>query len=80
MCGLPRTIAILILDFVTLEVSEYDFLYFLARLPARHFSTTVPWLHFQALHHMKPQRERRDGVGLGRLGGISASFRAHGKE
>ena len=28
---------------------------------------------------MKPQRERRDGFGLGRLGGISSSIRAHGK-
>ena len=28
-------------------------------------------LHFQALHHMKPQRERV-GVGPGRLGGISS--------
>ena len=36
----------------------------------------VPWL---ALHHMKPQWERSDGIGPGRLGGIS-SFRAHGKE
>ena len=35
------------------------------------------WLHFHALHHMKPQRERSDGV---RLGGISFSFRADGKE
>ena len=38
------------------------------------------WLHFQALHHTEPQRERSDGVGLGRLGGISSSFGAHGKE
>ena len=22
----------------------------------------LPWLHFQALHHMKPQRERSDGL------------------
>ena len=34
-----------------------------------------PWLHFQALHHIKPQRGRSDGVDPGRLGGIS-SFHA----
>ena len=41
--------------------------------------TTAPWLHFQALHHMKPRRESTDGVDPGMLEGIS-SFRAHGKE
>ena len=40
----------------------------------------LPWLHFQALNHMKPRRERSDGVGLDSLGGFSSSFRAHGKE
>ena len=29
---------------------------------------------------MKPQRGRSDGVGPGRLGGISSSFRVRGKE
>ena len=40
----------------------------------------LPWFNFQALHHMKPQRERSDGVDSGRLGGISPSIHAHGKE
>ena len=30
------------------------------RLPARFCCTTVLWLRFQALHHMKPQRVRSD--------------------
>ena len=29
---------------------------------------------------MKPQRERSDGVSPFRLGAVSSSFRAHGKE
>ena len=33
-----------------------------------------PCLHFHALHHMKPQRERSDGVGPGRLLGISSTY------
>ena len=32
----------------------------------------------QALHHMKPQMARSDGVRSGRLVGISSSFQAHG--
>ena len=40
----------------------------------------LPWLHFQALHHMKPRRERSDDVDPGKLEGISSSFRAHGNE
>ena len=39
------------------------------------FLGEVSWLHFQA-----HQTERSDGVGPGRLGGISFSFRSHGKE
>ena len=39
----------------------------------------LAWLHFQALHHMRPQRERSDGVDPDSLGVIS-SFRAHGNE
>ena len=39
-----------------------------------------PWILFQALNHMKSQKERSDGVGHGRLGDISFSFHAHGKE
>ena len=38
------------------------------------------WLHFQAIHHMKSQRERSDGVGPSSRGGISSSFRVHGNE
>ena len=40
----------------------------------------LQWLRFQALHQMKPQSENNDGFGLGRLGRISFSFHAHGKE
>ena len=40
----------------------------------------LPWLHFQALRRMKLQRERSDGVGQGRLGGISPFFTFMGKE
>ena len=29
-----------------------------------------PWLRFQYLHHMKPQRERHDCAGLDRIGGF----------
>ena len=39
MCGLPRTIAMLILDFMKIELSEKDFPDFLAMLPARFCST-----------------------------------------
>ena len=35
-----------------------------------------PWVHFRALYHMKPQRQRS---GRGRLGSISSSFHVHGK-
>ena len=66
-----------ILDFIKFKVSEKDFPDLLARLSARLCSTTVHWLHFQALHYMKPQRKRRDGVGPGKLGDISSSFHAH---
>ena len=79
MCGLPGTIEMLIFDFMKFEVSEQDFPDFLARLPARFCSATVPWLLFQALCHIKVQKERSDGVGRGRVGGISSSFRALGK-
>ena len=75
MYGLPRRIAT-ILDFMKFEVTEWDFPVFLATLPVRFCRTTLA--SFQALDHMKPQRERSDGVGPCRLGGIS--FRAHGKE
>ena len=54
------------------EVSELDCPDFLARQLC---STTLPCLHFQALHHMTPQMERSDGVGPGRLGGVSCAFR-----
>ena len=63
-----------LIDFMKFEVSEWDFPDFLARLPARFCSSASPWLHFQALNHIKPQRERRDGVGPGRLGGISSFY------
>ena len=59
------------------EVSAWDFPDFLAWLPARFF-VVLPWLHFQALHPMKPQSERRDGVGPGKPGWIF-SIRAHEK-
>ena len=73
-----RTIEMLILDFMKFVVLEEDFPDFLARRPARFCSTTVASFPIP-LHHMKPQRERSDGVVPGRLGVIS-SFRAHGKE
>ena len=38
------------------DVSQQDFPAFFAWLPARYSSTIAPWLHFQALHHMKPQK------------------------
>ena len=72
-----HTIAMLILAFMKFEVSELDFPDFLARRPAKFCSATATWLHFQTLHHMKPQRERSDGVGPDSLGGISSSFHAH---
>ena len=37
MCGLPRTVAILILDFIMLKVSEKDFPDFLTRHPSLWF-------------------------------------------
>ena len=74
MSGLPGTIEMLIFDFMKFEVSEQDFPDFLARLPARFCSATVPWLLFQALCHIKVQKERSDGVGRGRVGGIFFFF------
>ena len=66
--GIPtyvlRTFAIIILDFIKLKF--------------RNRGPTLRWLPFQALHHMKPLRERSGAVGCGRLVGIS-SFHAHGK-
>ena len=39
---------------------------FLGEASCKRFSRiTVPWLHSQALHHMKPQMERSDGVRSG---------------
>ena len=52
-----RAIAMLILDFMKFEVLEKDFPDYLARLPARFCRSTLA-----ALHHMKPQREKSDGV------------------
>ena len=63
------TIAIPILHFMKFEVPEKDFPDFLARLPARFVA--LPWLHSKhSITCNQPQRERSDGVGLGRLGGI----------
>ena len=62
------------------DVSEYDYPDFFATFPATFCGTTVPWFHFQSLRHMKPQRERSDSVGSGRLGGVSSSIHAHEKE
>ena len=75
----------LILDFMkfrnmTYRISEYDLPDFLARLPARFCSTTVPWRHCHALHHIDPQRKKSVAVGPSRLGAISSCFRAHGEK
>ena len=40
----------------------------------------LPWLHFHAHYHMKPQWERNDGIGQGILGDLSCPFRVHGTE
>ena len=66
-----RTIARLI-DFMNFQGID--------EVPAMFLRPTVHWLHFQALHHMKPQKESSDSVGPGRFGGISSSFRAHEKD
>ena len=57
----------MLIKFGSFEIGLSSY-HFLARLPAGFCSSNVPWLCFQALHHMKQQRERSDGPG--RLEGI----------
>jgi hypothetical protein len=73
-----RSIAMLILDFMKFVVWESDFL--ISWLGFLHDFVELTSLPFQALHLMKPQRVRNDGVGRGRHGNISSTFHAHGKE
>ena len=79
-CGLPRTLAILILDFTNLTSRSLKFRTRTFLISWRGFLqgfVVLPLLHFQVFHHMNPQQEISDGVAPGRLGGF---FRAHVKE
>ena len=61
MCGLPRTVAMLFLDFMKFV---HSFGIGLSCFHGRRFLqdfVVVHWLPFLAHHHIKPQMERSDG-------------------
>ena len=74
-----RTIVRLILDYMKFAKFRNRGFLISWRGFLRFCSTTLA--SFQSTpYHMKPQRERSDGAGLGRLGGLSSSFRAPRKQ
>ena len=72
---LARTIAMLILDFMTFVFRNRTFL-----ISWRGFLQGFVVLHFQALHHMKLQEAKSDCVGPGKLWRKFPFVYDHGKE